>query len=412
MNQQQFNMKVQLGDKTKMLAKGEYTTIEQLRAAAKASYPKRLMDKQITLKYADSDGDWLYLSEDEDLQALTENIINLKGKKVKLVIEVQKNAPQKQIDNQVEEVKQALDDVSLEDKVMTEEVVKEKKVNLDELKDFKFSEVAEQLEQIFNSEDKFGPGKLIRALKEATEGTKAEPHMRRLMKKWRKHSPGHKHGPHGHFRKHGGRSCRGKSGRKDESSSSPDQFQAPCFGPMAGYGPMAGNFGPMMGQFAGPHHKGGPHHARKMFKKFMKAFRSSSSENTSSEERKLLKRQRKELNKTDRKDWKKVRPVITSQANEVITGKTGETVTCEITVKNGSPYPLWLTAVRKIEGENLQFEDITVEDVRLHGDKLHTINLSVTLPAQAGDYSAKFGFFNKKNVLTGEQATIAFKAVE
>lgn len=34
------------------------------------------------------------------------------------------------------------------------------------------------------------------------------------------------------------------------------------------------------------------------------------------------------------------------------------------------------------------------------------------LPAKAGDYSAKFGFFNKKNALTGEQATIAFKAIE
>lgn len=395
MNQQQFKLKVQLGDKTKMLAKGDYTTIDQLREAARASYPKRLKDKQITLKYADQDGDWLYLSEDEDLQALNENITNLKGKKVKLVVEVQ----QKPVEIQVEEVKQALEDVSLEDKIMTEEVVKENKINFEDLKDFKFTDVAEQLEQIFNNEEKFGPGKLIKALKEATAGTKAEPHMARLMNKWRKHKHGNKHG---HSGRHGGRSCRGKSGKRDESSSSPDHFQGPFFGPM-------------MGPYAGPCHGGhkkGPKHARKMFKKFMKAFRSSSSDASSSEERKLLKRQRKEMNKGDRKDWKKVRPIITEQSSEVITGKTGETVNCEITLKNGSPYPLWLTAVRKLEGENIQFEEIKVEDVKLIGDKLHKINLSVTLPAQAGDYSAKFGFFNKKDVLTGEQATIAFKAIE
>lgn len=280
MNQQQFKLKVQLGDKTKMLAKGDYTTIDQLREAARASYPKRLKDKQITLKYADQDGDWLYLSEDEDMQALTENMTNLKDKKVKLVIEVQQNSSLKQ----VEEVKQALEDVSLEDKIMTEEVVKENKVNFEDLRDFKFSDVAEQLEQIFNNEEKFGPGKLIKALKEATTGTKAEPHMARLINKWRKHKNGNKHG---HFGKHGGRSCRGKSGKRDESSSSPDRFQGPFCGPMAGYGQM-------MGHCHGGNKKVGPKYAKKMFKKFMKAFRGSSSDASSSEERKHFKNKERE----------------------------------------------------------------------------------------------------------------------
>jgi hypothetical protein len=409
----QFKMKVQLGDKTKILAKGEYTTIIQLREAAVASYPKRLKDKQITLKYIDQEGDWLYLSEDEDLQALTENIASLNGKKVKLVIEVEQNVT-KQVDNQVEEIKQALEDVSLEDKVMTEEVIKVKEVNFEDLKDFKFADVAEQLEQIFNSEEEFGKGKLMKAFKDAAQGTKAEPHIMRLMNKMGKHGHGGRHGPHGPhgphgaFRKHGGHSCRGKSGRKDESSSSPDQFQGPCFGPMAGYGPMAGGFGP----HCGGRGKRGPHHAKKMFRKFMKACRSSSSDSSSSEELKQLKQQCKEWKKGGRKEWMKVRPIITEQSNEVITGKTGATVNCEITLKNGSPFPLWLSAIRKIEGESIQFEDVKVEGVKLFGDKEHKINLSVTLPATVGDYSAKFGFYNKHNKLTGEVATIAFKAIE
>jgi hypothetical protein len=389
----QFKMKVQLGDKTKILAKGEYTTIIQLREAAVASYPKRLKDKQITLKYIDQDGDWLYLSEDEDLQALTENIASLNGKKVKLVIEVEQNAT-KPVENQVEEINQALEDVSLEDKVMTEEVIKVKEVNFEDLKDFRFADVAEQLEAIFNSEEKFGKGKLMRAFKDAAEGTKAEPHIMRLMNKM---------GKHGHGRKHRGHSCRGKSGRKDESSSSSDQL-----GPMAGYGPM----GPSAGPHFGGRGKCGPHHAKKMFRKFMKACQSSSSDSSSSEERKQKKQQCKEWKKGGRKEWMKVRPIITEQSNEAITGKTGATVNCEITLKNGSPFPLWLSAIRKIEGENIQFEDVKVEGVKLFGDKEHKINLSVTLPATVGDYSAKFGFYNKHNKLTGEVATIAFKAIE
>jgi hypothetical protein len=394
----QFKMKVQLGDKTKVLAKGEYTTIIQLREAAVASYPKRLKDKQITLKYIDQEGDWLYLSEDEDLQALTENIASLNGKKVKLVIEVEQNAT-KQVENQVEEIKQALEDVSLEDKVMTEEVIKVKEVNFEDLKDFKFADVAEQLEQIFNSEEKFGKGKLMRAFKDAAEGTKAEPHIMRLMNKMGKHGNGKRHGPHGAFGKHGSHSCRGKSGRKGESSSSPDQFQGPCFGPMAG-------------QHFDGRGKCGPHHAKKMFRKFMKACQSSSSDSSSSEERKQLKQQCKDWKKGGRKEWMKVRPTITEQPNEVITGKTGSTVNCEITLKNGSPFPLWLSAIRKIEGESIQFEDVKVELVKLFQDKEHKVNLSVTLPATVGDYSAKFGFYNKHNKLTGEVATIAFKAIE
>jgi hypothetical protein len=391
-----------------MLAKGDYPTVEQLREAARNSYPKRLRDKEISLKYADSDGDWLYISEDEDLKALNEHSEKLNGKKVKLVIDVAKS-DKKQADN-VEEVKQALEDVSLEEKNADQEMKEE--INFEDLKDFKFADVAEHLEALFNSEDKFGPHKLFKALKDATEGTKAEHHVKRLMRKAMRG----KFGPH---RRHGRHEKHGSSSFEGRDSSSPENHCPPFFGPMA-YGPC----GPMMGPFAGPHMGGfgkkphGPRHAKRFFRQFMRGFRSSSSEGLSSDERQQLRKERKqkcqqkrEENKQKRQEHKKVRPVVTKQPEDVVIGKAGEIVNATIAVRNDSPWPLWLTWVKKIDGDkDVEFETIAYKDVRLFKEAEHEIQLAVKLPAEAGDYTATFGFFNKKGVQTGEQATIAFKA--
>ena len=78
------NYKVQLGDKVKMLKSTNVENMAQLIQAAKASYPKRLADKEISLKYADEDGDWFYLSDESDFVALNEHAAGQK-KKVKLV---------------------------------------------------------------------------------------------------------------------------------------------------------------------------------------------------------------------------------------------------------------------------------------------------------------------------------------
>lgn len=406
-------MKIQLGDKTKMLAKREYQTAEQLKEAAKNSFPKRLKDKEISLKYADSEGEWLYISEDEDLIALNEQVANLKDKKVKLVIDVVQKA--KKADNTIEEVKQALEEVSLEEKNDTTDQEMKEEIKFEDLKDFKFDDIAQQLESLFNSEEKFGPGRLFKVIKEATQGTKAEQHVNRFMKRAMKgkFGPHRRHGKHGWGRKHASSSHEGRD------SSSPEAHCPPFFGPMA-YGPC----GPMMTPFAGPHmgHFGGrphgPRHAKKFFRQFMKGFRSSSSEGISSEERQQRKQERrekclkrKEENQQKRQEHKKVRPVVTQKPEAAIVGKAGETVNASVSVRNDSPYPLWLTWVKQIDGDKaLEFETIHYKDVKLFKETEHTVDLAVKLPAEAGDYTATFGFFNKKGVQTGEQVTIAFKA--
>ena len=59
----------------------------------------------------------------------------------------------------------------------------------------------------------------------------------------------------------------------------------------------------------------------------------------------------------------------------------------------------------------MKFEDFKVEE-RLHGDKKAELQLPVVLPAVAGDYSASFGFLNKKGVQTGQELTVSFKVLE
>lgn len=321
-----FTFKVQLGDKIKMLAGNSFATIEELRKACKASYPKRLGDKEINLKYADEDGDWLYLSEDDDLEALRQHAASLKGKKIKLVIDVTQNNEAEDVN--VERVRKAFASASLEDN--------KEEVKYEDLRDFKLADVATEIESLLNSEERVRPGQLFKAFRKATEGTKAEPHIKRFMGKMRKHGGG-KHG----FKKmmkrcHEARSC------SQDKSSSPEgcpvfsgQGVGECgpFGAFGGFGPMSHPFshGPHFGPHGGfgqGHH--GDRRAMKFFRKFMKSYRSSSSSSFSSEERKK-KRQEKRAQRMGEKnekkqEHKKKRPIITQQPTEAITGKAGETV--------------------------------------------------------------------------------------
>lgn len=415
--------KVQLGDKIKMLASNDYNKIEDLTQAAKSSYPKRLANKEISLKYADEDGDWLYLSDDNDLEVLKTHASELKGKKVKLVIDVTENNRKSQKDRRepVEEIKNALEKTSLEDKSEKDEEMKEE-TKFEDLKDFKFNDVATELEALLNCEEKVRPRQIMQAFRKATLGTKAEVHVKRFLKKNRKHHGGPRHG----FKKMM-KQCLANRSTSRDNSSSPEDHCPPFFGPMgdcaqmpqfAGCGPMGhpfAQYGPHMGPHGGfgPRgHRGGHKHAMKFFKKFMKAYRSSSS-SSSSEERKQKRQHKRAENVQKRQEMKQKRPFVTQKPEDVITGKANETVNVTISVENGSPWPLWLTGVQKISGDDsVKFETITL-DKRLFKDENNLdIELAITLPSEEGDYSATFGFLNKKGIQTGEELTLPIKVVQ
>lgn len=368
-----------------MLPKAQYESIADLEAAAKKSYPKRLQDKQISLKYADEEGDWLYLSEDEDLNALGEFASKLDNKKIKLVVEVKK-ADQTQ-NMEVDQVNQAMADVSLEE---------EKQVKFEDLKDFKIADVASKIEAILNSEEKFGKWKIWKTILESAEGTKAEHHIQRLQKQLRGCK---KHGRRGKmFRR-----FFSKSASKDRSSSSSiEKHGHPGFeGPM---GPM----GPFGAPHYGPHGGFGPHlggkRARKFFKKFMKSYRSSSSDG-SSEERREKRRARKEARKCEKKNNGPVRKLDFDLQNESIVGKAGEQVNFTVNIKDVAPHPIWLTGAKKVSGESVTFEDQPFEEAKVFREKEHEVELTATLPAEAGEYPVTLGFLNKKgNVVPGHLA--------
>jgi hypothetical protein len=389
----QQTFKIQLGDKTKMLAKNTYQNVTDLVGAAKASYPKRLANKEISLKYSDQDGDWLYLSEDSDLQALNEHAATLGGKKVKLIIDVTQNnkkAPteEQKIEQDVAQISNTLEKATIEDE----------KVIFEDLKDFKFTDIASEFETLINSKENIKPYEFVKTLKEATAGTKAEVHVNRLLKR----AFQGKCGRRGMFKKmmkenHGER-CHSK-----DFSSSPDMFA----------------------EFHGPHDGRGRHgkhpmRMMKVFKKFMKGFRSSSCSDDSSEERKENKRmkkqarqQNKQKNQENRKEFAKQRPVIVSQPAQAVTGKAGESVDVKIVIENGSPWPLWLTAVKQISAdEGVKCEDITLDE-RLHEEtNQKEIDLKVTLPEKVGEYTATYAFFNKRGKQTpGETSTVTYKVI-
>ena len=447
-----ISIKVQYNNKTKMLGGRNYDTVQDLLDTIRAGY-KALANKNFTVKYADEDGDWFFIQDQNDLSVLKEFIESKKGKKVKLFV-VEDNTEdmdvefikQTEDDLLVEGIKDALEAAKIENEDSSDED-KQEDADKADLKDFKIADAINEVELLLNSDEgKVKPKDLVHAIKKAAEGTKAEVHIKRLFKKmWRRmksQGPHDRHGHHGPHGPHGfrkmmkhcfggkpdhkkfyGKKCKGWRKGDRGQSSSPEGFfpehpmphfetsDFPHEGLMAGHPHMMppmgpGFFGP---DFHGPRrHKGGPKHVMKFFKKFIKAYRDkSSSDSSSSEER----QERKEKRKQNKQEHMKKRPIVSQKPVEALTGKAGEAITTNITIENGSPWPFWLTSVQKIGGdEDIKFEKIA-QETKVKGKESHEIELSITLPEKEGDYSAKFGFFNKKGIQSGEELELNFKVI-
>lgn len=176
-------VKVQYDSKNKLMKK-EFSNLNQLKSAVIACYPKRLGNKEIELKYEDSDGDWFSIAEDSDVLAFKEYATSLGAKKATLLIETtgeKKTEDKEEIiasetEKLIDGVREALDEIKL-----GEDHQEEKK----ELKDFRFAEAFGEIEALLNSDEKVRPGQIIKGVMNAVKGTKAEVHFRRLIKRIR-----------------------------------------------------------------------------------------------------------------------------------------------------------------------------------------------------------------------------------
>lgn len=287
-------VKLQLGESVKMIAKKPFSSIVELNQIVKSTYPKRLQNKEIALKYKDEEGEWINISDDEDTVTFNEFVSTKTGDKVKIVVEVVKKQNKKQQDqkmqDEVKEVSDEFGELKLED-----EKKQEKKVNFEDLEDFKIDSVLKEIEKMFNSEEKFGPQRIFRTFVTAAKGTKAEVHLRRMMKMIRRHQKGGSHG----FRNSSERKHWKKHGHKNTDSSSPDEqkrIQKPFYGPEMfgfpgffcgpeGQGPAGHKWNKRGPNCRGPRgHHSKDKHAMRLFKKFIKQYRDESSSSSSSED--------------------------------------------------------------------------------------------------------------------------------
>ena len=83
-----LSLKVQNGDKVKRLLEKSYNNLAELKTTIEGSF-KNLAPNSYVLRYWDNEGDWLYIFDDSDLQALKEYSLENNGKSVKLVVETQ-----------------------------------------------------------------------------------------------------------------------------------------------------------------------------------------------------------------------------------------------------------------------------------------------------------------------------------
>lgn len=283
-----IKVKLQLGDKIKVLARKPYSSAQELTEAVRNTYPKRLANKDIKLKYKDEEDEWIYISDDNDVLTFNQSVQNNTGKKVKVVIDV---VGKNQADV-IEEDKQIVEEF---DSMQIDDQENDKKVKFEDLKDFKIADTFEELEKLLNSEDKFGPRKLFKAVMKSAEGTKAEVHLRRIFRKMRKHRRGPSHGFRSSSERGWGKKRRFHGIREDSSSIEAPFYGPAFFGPMK-FGPKHGpmshrgkHFGMGPGPFGhgprgcGPHGPMGKKKAMKFFKKFMKAYKDSSSSSSSEE---------------------------------------------------------------------------------------------------------------------------------
>lgn len=169
---------------------------------------------------------------------------------------------------------------------------------------------------------------------------------------------------------------------------------------------------PGFGEFGPKRHRFGKGKVMKFFRKFMDAFKesSSSSSDSSSAERKEKRKLKQKQNQNcpqNRQQYKNKRPEILEKPTE-IKEKCEATASMQIKVQNTSPWPFMLTAVKKISGdEAIKFEDFKHSE-RLFKEKTLDLQIPVTLPSVAGEYSATFGFLNKNEKLSGEEFTVKF----
>jgi hypothetical protein len=271
-------VKLQLGDKIKMLVRKPYQSADELTQAVVKTYPKRLANKQIKLKYQDEEGEWLYISDDNDTASFNEYAAAQGNKNVKLVIDVVGAKAPEAVQAEGAEKKQ---EVLKEDK--------KEEIKHEDLKDFKINDALLEIEKLFNSEEKFGPMRIFKVFKDAAEGTKAQTHMERLAKIMRQRfakgkgcsrSPSGKKGHRGkHWRKH-----------QEVSSSEERVAECPQFMPPICYGPMGPNLFHGHGGRShrpGKHFRHGSHHkdkkAMRFFKKFMQQYRDKSTTSSSEE---------------------------------------------------------------------------------------------------------------------------------
>lgn len=203
--QSELLVKVQYDSKNKLMKK-EFSTLSDLKSAVTSCYPKRLGNKEIKMKYEDSDGDWFSVNEDSDVLAFKEYAVSLGKKKPILLVEATGNRKEEskeeivagETEKLVEGVRQALNEVKIDNE---EEKVDEKQA----LKDFKFSEALGELEVLINSEENVKPFQIIKAFVSAVKGTKAEIPFKRILKKIRggKRSPSQCEKRGKHFKKNG-----------------------------------------------------------------------------------------------------------------------------------------------------------------------------------------------------------------
>ena len=329
-------VKVQYDSKNKLMKK-EFNTLSELKSAVTACYPKRLGNKEIELKYEDSDGDWFSITEDSDVQAFKEYATSLGNKKAIVLVETtgdKKEESKEEIvasetEKLIEGVREALDEIKLDE---------EQKDDKKELKDFRFANAFGEVEALLNSDEKVRPGHIIKAVINAVKGTKAEIHFKRLIKRIKggKRSPSH-----GRMwgRKHCGKKSRspkkGDCEKNRASSSSPEEgfggFHPMTPHEMVGFehcGPMGYPFPNMMppcypgfggfGEFGPRNHGCGKGKAMKFFRKFMKAFKDgSSSSDSSSTERKEKRKEKKEVNMEKRKEYRLKRPQVLEKPSEI-----------------------------------------------------------------------------------------------
>lgn len=185
-------------------------------------------------------------------------------------------------------------------------------------------------------------------------------------------------------------------------------------------------FYPGFGESADIKHKHGKGKAMKFFRKFMKAFKnhSSSSSDSSSAERKEKKKEKKEekkeVSEKMKKEYRLKRPQIIEKPSEIkvaldnnlspISNAENKEIATSMTIKiqNGSPWPFWLTGVKKTAGdEEVKFEEFKYSD-RLFKERVLELNIPVVVSAKAGEYTAKFRFLNKNGQVSGEEFSIKF----